>query len=62
MVSCFINVFANINGVHGNGLIEEVIPYQMTNNVNNLLTMIPSRDETQDAVFSMNKQEAHDPD
>jgi hypothetical protein len=46
--------------VQDNGLIEEVSPSIVTDEINNLLTMIPSRLKIENAVFSLNKDGAPD--
>ncbi|MCH96434.1 RNA-directed DNA polymerase (Reverse transcriptase), partial [Trifolium medium] len=62
VVNHFTTLFSdNNNNVHDNGLIEEVIPSIVSEEINNLLTMIPSRLEIENAVFSMNKEGAPGP-
>jgi hypothetical protein len=51
MVSHFTNLFTSNNSVHDNGLIEEVIPTTVTDNINNLLTLMLSIAEIKNAVF-----------
>ncbi|MCI28042.1 RNA-directed DNA polymerase (Reverse transcriptase), partial [Trifolium medium] len=43
-------------------LAEEVIPNLVTDEVNALLTMVPSHDEIKTAVFALNKDSAPGPD
>ena len=43
-------------------LVEEVIPSLVTDNTNQMLTMVPSSDEIHSAVFSLNKDSALGPD
>ncbi|CAJ2652147.1 unnamed protein product [Trifolium pratense] len=43
-------------------LVEDVIPSLVSDNVNNLLTMLPSKEEIKTAVFDLNKDGAPGPD
>jgi len=58
VISHFTNLFSNENVVNDNGIIEEVIPPLVTENINRLLTMLPSCDEIHNAMFAMNKDSA----
>ncbi|MCH97378.1 RNA-directed DNA polymerase (Reverse transcriptase), partial [Trifolium medium] len=62
VVNHFQTLFSDNNNIFDNGLIEEVIHSIVTDNVNNLLTMMPSVAEIHNAVFSMNKNGAPGPD
>jgi len=62
VVSHFTSIFTSNSDVQDNGLIEEVIPHLATDNANNLLIMMPSREEIGNVVFSMNKDGAPGPD
>lgn len=62
VVAHFSNIFTTNNQVQDNGLVEEVIPALVTEQVNNLLTMLPSTSEIKNAVFAMNKDGAPGPD
>ncbi|PNX96059.1 ribonuclease H [Trifolium pratense] len=62
VVNHFQNLFTGSNNVHDNGLIEDVIPRLVNDNVNNLLTLLPSIVEIKNAVFAMNKNGAPGPD
>jgi hypothetical protein len=43
-------------------MIEDVIPNLITVRINNMLTLLPSMEEISNAVFSLNKDSAPDPD
>jgi hypothetical protein len=58
VVNHFQNLFTSDNEVVDNGLIEEVIPALVTEDINNLLTLMPSFVEIENVVFSMNKDGA----
>ncbi|MCI07075.1 RNA-directed DNA polymerase (Reverse transcriptase), partial [Trifolium medium] len=62
VVDHFSNLFNQNSRVTDNGLIEDVIPNLLTDNINNMLTMLPSFDEIKNAVFSLNKDSAPGPD
>ncbi|XP_058750271.1 uncharacterized protein LOC131623288 [Vicia villosa] len=55
VVSHFTNIFGNNNAVYDNSLIEEAIHPFIHESTNNLLTLLPSRIETENVVFSLNK-------
>ncbi|PNX99831.1 ribonuclease H, partial [Trifolium pratense] len=50
------------DGEHDSLLAEDVIPKLVTNEVNAVLTMLPSHDEVRAAVFALNKDSAPGPD
>ncbi|GAU50480.1 hypothetical protein TSUD_409650 [Trifolium subterraneum] len=62
VVDYFKNVFCTNTVLQDQLLVEEVIPSLIDDNVNTLLTLIPSRDEIKNAVFSLNKDSAPGPD
>ncbi|GAU50883.1 hypothetical protein TSUD_411120 [Trifolium subterraneum] len=62
VVNHFQNLFSSDNVSLDNGLIEEVIPSLITEDINKMLTLMPSLAEIQSAVFSMNKDGAPGPD
>jgi len=45
-----------------NSLVEDVVPKLITDETNNMLTMLPSREEVKNVVFSLNKDGAPGPD
>lgn len=55
-------MFSDNNASFDNGLVDEVIPKLVNDNINNLLTLLPSNLEIKNAVFSMNKDGAPGPD
>jgi hypothetical protein len=62
VVNYYKNVFCTNTVLQDQLLVEEVIPNLVTDNVNALLTMIPSDEEIKNAVFSLNKDSALGPD
>ncbi|MCH80548.1 ribonuclease H protein [Trifolium medium] len=62
IVSYYKNLFCS-NGVLQESLLaEQVIPNLVTDDVNAILTMLPSHEEIKAAVFSLNKDSAPGPD
>lgn len=60
-----VSYFSNILCCAGNyfsSSVEEVIPKLVDAKMNNILTMLPSRDEIKKAVFNLNKSGALGPD
>ncbi|WJX17562.1 hypothetical protein P8452_07464 [Trifolium repens] len=47
---------------HDSRLVDEVIPHLVTDDVNEILTMLPSAEEIKAAVFALNKDSAPGPD
>ncbi|MCI40794.1 hypothetical protein A2U01_0062027, partial [Trifolium medium] len=45
VVSNFQDIFDGNDDVHDNGMVDEVIPSLVTDNINNLLTIMPSFEE-----------------
>jgi hypothetical protein len=62
IVSYYKNLFSSNFVLQDSRLVDEVIPHLITDDVNNLLTMLPSADEIKAAVFSLNKDSAPGPD
>ena len=62
IVNHFTNLFSSQETEIDNGIIEDVIPNLLTERINNILIIIPSHDEIQNAVFSLNKNNAPGPD
>ncbi|PNX83757.1 ribonuclease H, partial [Trifolium pratense] len=62
VVSYYKNVFCTNSFLQDQSLVEEVIPNLINEEVNTLLTMLPSFDEIKNAVFSLNKDSAPGPD
>ena len=58
----FMNIFCSSSVLQVNNLVEEVIPNLVTEPINNMLTLIPSLEETYNAVFNLNKEGAPCPD
>jgi hypothetical protein len=61
-VEYFKNVFCTNTVLQDQLLIEEVIPSLINDDVNTLLTLIPSQEEIKNAVFNLNKDGAPGPD
>jgi hypothetical protein len=62
VVNYFKNIFCTNPFLQEHLLVEEVIPNLISDNVNTLLTMLPSCYEMKNAVFSLNKDSAPGPD
>jgi hypothetical protein len=62
VVEYFKNVFCTNTVLQDQLLIEEVIPSLINDDVNTLLTLIPSQEEIKNAVFNLNKDGAPGPD
>lgn len=58
----FTNLFCVSSVLQDTNLVDEVIPALVTEPVNNMLTLIPSMEETYNAVFNLNKEGAPGPD
>jgi len=57
-----MSLFCFSSILQDNSLIEETIPNLVTDNINSMLTMLPSMEEIHNAVFNMNKEGAPGPD
>ncbi|KAI5447197.1 hypothetical protein KIW84_014883 [Lathyrus oleraceus] len=55
MVSHFENLFDKFSILPENSLVEEVIPYLVTYQINSLLTSMPSVEEIQSVVFNLKR-------
>ncbi|GAU35456.1 hypothetical protein TSUD_364120 [Trifolium subterraneum] len=62
VVNYYKNLFRTNPILQDSLLVEEVIPSLISDNVNTLLTMLPSKEEIKNAVFSLNKDSAPGPD
>jgi len=62
VVSYYKNLFCTNHVLQEQLLVEEVIPNILSNEINNMLTMIPSHKEIKVAVFALNKDSAPGPD
>jgi len=62
VVNHFTNLFTTITNIVQNGLIEEVISNLITYRINDMLTLLPSNEEIQTAIFSFNSDSALGPD
>jgi len=62
IVEYYKNLFCTNVVLQEQLLAQEVIPKLITNEINNLLTMLPSHQEIKSAVFSLNKDSAPGPD
>jgi hypothetical protein len=62
VVNHFKNIFTNNSNITHNGLIEEVVPKLITDRINNMLIMLPTREEISKVVFDLNKDSAPGPD
>lgn len=58
----FKSIFCSSSVLQVNNLVEEVIPCLITDNINNMLTLILSKEEIRNAVFSLNKDGSPGPD
>ena len=56
IVSYYKNLFCTKFVLHDQLLVEDVIPNLITNEVNALLTMLPSHKEIKSVLFSLNKK------
>lgn len=61
-VSYFSNLFREESIYLDNNFMEQVSPQIMDNNMNLLLTMVPSKDDICNVVFGLNKNNAPGPD
>jgi len=61
MLLIFIKLFCTNIVLQDNLLVEEVIPNLVTDNTNQMLTMLPSPDEIHRAVFALNKDSGRGP-
>ena len=57
-----MSLFCFSSVLQDSSLIEEAIPNLVTDNINSMLTMLPSMEEIRNAVFNMNKEGAPGPD
>ncbi|MCH84849.1 RNA-directed DNA polymerase (Reverse transcriptase), partial [Trifolium medium] len=62
IVNHFQNLFSSNIVLQGSNLVEEVIPNLVDDQINNMITSIPSSEEIKNAVFSLNKDSAPGPD
>ncbi|KAK2424264.1 hypothetical protein QL285_034644 [Trifolium repens] len=62
IVNYYKNLFCTNSVLQDSLLADEVIPNLVTDDVNSLLTVLPSHDEIKAAVFSLNKDSAPGPD
>jgi hypothetical protein len=62
VVNYYQNLFCSNIALQDSLLAEEVIPNLISEEVNSLLTMLPSNDEIKSAVFALNKDSAPGPD
>ncbi|MCH86209.1 RNA-directed DNA polymerase (Reverse transcriptase) [Trifolium medium] len=62
IVNHFQNLFTTNNVLQDNNLIDNVIPHLVDDQVNSMITSIPSPEEIKKAVFSLNKDSAPGPD
>jgi hypothetical protein len=63
VVQYYQNLFCtNIDILQDEALIDDVIPSVINDNLNGMLTMIPSPSEIKNAVFELNKEGAPGPD
>ena len=61
-IQYFKTIFCTNTILQDHALVEEAIPELLDDNVNNLLTMIPTSDEIKNAVFALNTDSASGPD
>jgi len=61
-INYFKNVFCTNTVLQNHAMVKEAIPGLIDENVNNLLTMIPTVDEIKNAVFALNTDSAPGPD
>jgi hypothetical protein len=62
IVSYYKNLFCSNIVLQEHLLADEVIPKLISDEINNLLTMLPSHQEIKVAVFALNKESAPGPD
>lgn len=62
VVNHFKVLFDNVFLLHEDSLVEEVIHKLVNDQTNNLLTMLPSKEKTHKATFSLNKDNVPGPD
>jgi len=62
IVDYYKNLFCTNFVLEEQLLAEEVIPNLITDEINNLMTMLPSHQEIKSAVFALNKESAPGPD
>lgn len=48
----------NVSILQGNALVEKVIPHLISDQANNLLTMLPLQEEIYNATFRLNRDNA----
>ena len=58
----FKTIFCTSSVLQDNRLVEETIPCLITESINNMLTLTPSKEEIHNAVFALNKDGAPGPD
>jgi len=58
----FKNIFCFSSVLQDGSLVDEAIPKMVSDSTNNMLTMLPSREEIYNVVFSLNKEGAPGPD
>jgi hypothetical protein len=62
VVDHFTNLFDSTSIMQDNGLIEECVPNMLNDDLNRLLTLLPSHLEIKNAVFALNRNSAPGPD
>jgi hypothetical protein len=62
IVTYYKNLFSTNFVLQDSRLVDEVIPHLVTDDVNEILTMLPSAEEIKAAVFALNKDSAPGPD
>jgi hypothetical protein len=62
IVNHFQNIFTTNNVLQDNNLIDDVIPHLVDDQINIMLTSIPTPEEIKNAVFSLSKDSAPGPD
>jgi hypothetical protein len=58
VVDHFTNLFYSTSIMQDNGLIEECVPNLLNDDLNRLLTLLPSHLEIKNAVFALNRNSA----
>ncbi|CAI8597349.1 unnamed protein product [Vicia faba] len=61
-VNYFTNLFCFAGSTSDLSYVDEVIPALVTSSMNNILTILPSNEEIQNAVFNLNKNSTSGPD